>query len=404
MSRFIVVGSKAGELDGEAASAIARADVVYGPERARAAVGDDRFHPWPDRFADVLTAFDQTHANGKPVIGVVASGDPLHFGIGGTLVRRYGAAAVHVVPAPSSFARAAARLGWPQDEVGCLSLHGTAATGREVAALRQWVVPRRRLLVLSRDGDTPGQIARLLSEMGFGRSRLTVIEAMDGPGERSREAVADAFALSGIDALNVVAINCVAGPDATWHPLVGGLPDDTFANDGQLTKADVRALTVARLRPRPGGVMWDVGAGCGSVGLEWLRASSGGELVAVERSPSRCELIRTNLSHFGLGGVSVVEGAVPDALADQPTPDVVFIGGGLSDPAVFGACWRALQPGGTLGANVVTLEGEAAVAELHAAHGGRLVRLTVSEAEAIGPFRGWRSAMPVTMWTVEKRA
>ena len=404
MSRFVVVGSRAGELDALALQALKGVGIVYGPERSRRAAGCVAFKAWPERFASVFAELDEIAASGGPPAGVIASGDPMHFGIGGTLVRRYGSDAVRVVPAPSAFSRAAARLGWPLEQVACVSLHGTSETGRGVESIRQVVCPRRRVLVLSRDGGTPREIARLLTREGFGRSTLTVLEEMDHEGERVRSAPADAFDMIDVAALNVVAIECADRLEASWQPLVGGLADEAFANDGQLTKSDIRALTVARLRPRPGGVMWDVGAGCGSVGIEWLRLSPAGSVCAIERSPARCELVRQNAASFGLSGIAVIEGEAPDALEGLSRPDVIFLGGGISDLAVFDSSWAALGGGGTLVANVVTLEGEAMVGQLHARHGGRLVRVAIAEAEAIGPYRGWRAAMPLTMWTVEKPA
>ena len=296
---------------------------------------------------------------------------------------------------------AAARLGWPLEATACVSLHGSDEGGRGVASLAQTVAPGRRILALSRDEATPAAVARWLSEQGFGRSTVTVLECLGGPGERVRRGRADALELNDVAPLNTVAIQCVADPDAAWHPLVSGLPDKAFLHDGQLTKEEVRALTVARLAPRPGGTMWDIGAGSGSVGLEWLRLSPGGTLVAIEPKVERCERIAANAERFGLP-VRVVQAAAPEGLDGLPSPDCVFIGGGLTSEGVVAAAWNALSSAGTLGANAVTLEGEAVLTQLHGAHGGRLTRLSVQRAEPVGPFRGWRPSMPVTLWSTTR--
>ena len=390
-----------GRLDPSANAALDGAEIVYAPARLAAGRRDPRVRPWPSPFSEGVDVVERERAAGRRV-AVLATGDPMHFGIGGTLARRLGADALDVRPAPSAFSLAAARLGWPLEDLGCLSLHGTGARGRGVEALAQWVAPGRRLLALSADGGTPAAAARWLAVRGLGASTVTVLERMGMEGERVRSARADAFGLDGIDPFNAIALECVAAPGARWHPLAAGLPDEAFEHDGRITKRDVRAMTLARLRPRPGGVLWDVGAGSGAVGVEWLRLSSGGRVHAVEPREDRRAMIARNAASFGLAGIGIVAGAAPDALEGLPRPDAVFIGGGIDTPGLAEACVEALPPGGTLVANAVTLEGEARLAALHATHGGDLVRAQLAHADAIGAFRGWRAAMPVTLWSWDK--
>ena len=400
--RVVVLGADAGGRMGKGArEALARAETVFGPRRLLDGLetGAERV-TWPSPLARGLDMLEAQQAGGRHV-AVIASGDPMHFGIGAVLAARLGPAVLDVRPSPSAFSLAAARLGWALEGVACVSLHGGEAMGRGVATLAQHAAPGRRVIALTTDGDTPGEVAAWLTARGFGASRLAVLERMGAADERVRGAVAEGFALDTIDPLNTLAIECVAASDATWHPLVSGLPDDAFAHDGQLTKAEIRALTVARLMPRPGATLWDVGAGSGSVGLEWLRLSPGGRLVAIEPREDRRAMIAANLARFGLRA-DIVAGEAPAALRGLPAPDVAFVGGGVSMPDVAEAVWAALPPGGTIGANAVTLEGEARLAALHAERGGTLTRLAVQRAEKVGPWRGWRAAMPLTLWSATR--
>ena len=400
---FLVVGTGLNGLDENARTAIRAVDRVFGPSRASGWLTDVPYTPWPKRFTDVFAELDELNER-DVTVGIVATGDPMWFGIGSTLTRRYGADAVKIVPSPSAFSLAAARMKWPLEHIACVSLHGTATNGRSVAALSQHVAPNTKIIALSAGQTTPGEIAHWLTERGFGQSTMTVLERMGTNDERIRSMQVSDFDLNGIADMNVVAIECDVASGASWHAMTGGLPNDAFTHDGQLTKADIRAMTIARLRPRAGGVMWDVGAGCGSVGIEWLRLSPNGTVHAVEPKRERADMIATNRKAFGLSGLEIIEARAPDALDSLPAPDVVFIGGGIIDPAITQTCWSALRSGGTIAANVVTLEGEARLAQLHKQHGGRLTRVSISHAEKIGPYRGWRPAMPVLMWSAEKRA
>jgi precorrin-6Y C5,15-methyltransferase (decarboxylating) len=233
-------------------------------------------------------------------------------------------------------------------------------------------------------------------------SRLTVLEALGGPRERIRSVTAGSFDLDGIDPLNLIALEVVAGVDARILPVATGLDEDWFSHDGQITKADIRAITLSGLAPRAGELLWDVGAGSGSVSLEWCLAHRRNRAIAFEEKPERAQRIATNRLALGALPVEIVEGAAPASLAGQPAPDAVFIGGGLGDAGVFEAAWTALKPGGRLVANVVTLEGEARLAALFQSHGGSLRRLGVAHLDRVGPLHGWRTAMPVTQWRVVK--
>jgi precorrin-6B C5,15-methyltransferase / cobalt-precorrin-6B C5,C15-methyltransferase len=340
------------------------------------------------------TFADLEARRGRKVV-VLASGDPMHFGVGASLARHFPPQEMRVLPAPSSFSLVCARLGWAGDEVECLSVHGRAPD-----ILRRHISPGARLIVLSHDGRTPDLIAELLRELGYGPSRLWTFEHLGGGAERRIEGTAEAWPEMSFAVLNTVAIACAPGPDATAWPCVPGLPDEAFESDGMLTRRDVRAATVARLVPLPGQRLWDVGAGSGAVAIEWLRALRHGQAVAIERDPERCARIERNAQRLGTPELVVTQGSAPAALEGLPPPDAIFLGGGLSEPGLLERCWQALPQGGRLVANVVTLEGEQALLAWRAKVGGELVRLMVARAEPVGRFDGWRAAMPVTQLAV----
>jgi precorrin-6Y C5,15-methyltransferase (decarboxylating) len=333
---------------------------------------------------------------GQPTC-VLATGDPFHYGVGAELARLVPADEFIGYPQPSAFSLAASRLGWPLAECACLTLHG-----RRLERIIPHLQPGARLLVLSWDGTTPGQLAELLAARGFPESRLTVLEAMGGPRERRRGAVAGTFPVEAVDPLNTVAVEVVAGPGAWVVPLAPGLDDDWFETDGQLTKAEIRAVTLAALRPQIGQTLWDVGAGSGSVSIEWCLRHPANRAVAVEASEVRAGRIGRNALALGVPDLTVVRGRAPEALAGLPAPDAAFIGGGVSDPAILAAVLAALPAGGRLVANAVTLESEAVLLAAYARHGGTLRRLSVARADPVGALHGWRPAMPVTQWALTK--
>ena len=343
----------------------------------------------------VETMRDIAAHRGRRVV-VLASGDPLWHGVGTTLLRHFERDEMIVLPHSSAYSLAAARMRWPLAECTTLTLHG-----RPIERLALFLTPGARLLILSEDGSTPERVSDFLAARGWGESRLTALEAMGGGAEHRREGLARDWLHGRIADLNTLAVECVAGPGARPLSHMAGLPDDAFRHDGQITKRTVRAATLAALAPLPGERLWDVGAGAGSIAIEWLRGG-GGSAMALERESSRTALIAENAALLGVPELAIVTGEAPAALAGLPAPDAVFLGGGLATPGLFEAAWRALKPGGRLVANAVTLEGEARLLAWHQAHGGRLIRVSVAEAERLGAHHAWRMLMPVTQLTLVK--
>ncbi|MFO0998035.1 MAG: precorrin-6y C5,15-methyltransferase (decarboxylating) subunit CbiE [Alphaproteobacteria bacterium] len=330
-------------------------------------------------------------------VAVLATGDPMSFGIGVALSRRFPTAEMMIVPAPSAFSLACARLAWPLQEVELVSLHS-----RPLETLHLHLAPGARVLALSADGHTPSRIAGALMTNGYGRSRMTVFEHMGGIDERRVEASADEWGERVTADFNTVAIECQAGPNARAYSRLAGLPDDAFLHDGQLTKREVRAATLAALGPLAGETLWDVGAGCGSIAIEWLRGARLTEAFAIERDAARAQIIAENALRLGVPRLSIVNGTAPGALTSLARPNAVFIGGGLTEPGLAEACWSSLLPGGRLVANAVSLEGESVLSRLRESITGNLTRLAVSRAEPVGSFNAWRPLMPVTQLFAQK--
>ncbi|MEV8508121.1 precorrin-6y C5,15-methyltransferase (decarboxylating) subunit CbiE [Actinoplanes sp. NPDC051475] len=388
-------------LSGTATAALKAADVILGGDRQLALlpaeVTGERV-PWPSPLLPALPGLLDEHRGRR--IAVLASGDPMFHGIGATLSRlatTQGTTAetLRVIPHPSSVSLAAARLGWPLADVDVLSL-----VSAPVEELHLLVHPGRRILVLSRDAGTPALVAELLTGRGYGDSTLTVLAQLGGERETTRTGPAASLDLTGVDPLNVVAVECGRGGAA--RPLTPGLPDDAYDSDGQLTKREVRAVTLALLGPQPGELLWDVGAGSGSIAIEWMRSHRACRAVAVESSPERAGRVEANAAALGVPKLKVVVGRAPGGLAGLPAPDVVFIGGGVTRDGVVEAAWEALPAGGRLVANAVTLESEAVLAAWYAKLGGELTRVAVNRASPVGGFTGWRAMMPVTIWSVVK--
>lgn len=383
----------------EAKAAIGAADLVFGGERhldlARPAIRGEE-HRWLSPFERSVEAV--LAARGRPVV-VLASGDPFFYGVGVTLSRRIARAEMRVLPAPSAFSLAASRMGWALQDTACVSLHG-----RPVDLIRPHLHPGSRILALTSDSDGPAALAALLCESGFNRSTLTVLEALGGTRERVSHHRADAFSLADADMLNVCAVEVVASGDARILAYTPGLDDALFEHDGQITKREVRALTLSALAPRRGELLWDIGAGSGSIGIEWMLADPSLRAVAIEGNAERAARIRRNASNFGVPGLAVVEGAAPQALAGLAMPDAIFIGGGGSEAGVMAAALAGLKPGGRLVANAVTTEMEAVLLAHHARLGGSLIRIDIARAAPLGQMTGWRPAMPVTQWSWRKPA
>jgi precorrin-6Y C5,15-methyltransferase (decarboxylating) len=371
---------------------IESAEIVFGGRRhltLAASLIRGASRPWPSPFDGA--AEEVLRHRGRQVC-VVASGDPFQYGVGAVLARHVDAREMTVVPAPSAFSLAAARLGWSLPECVLLSLHG-----RALDLIRPHLQPHARILALTSDGEGPATLTALLKETGFGASRLTVLEALGGPRERIRATTAAEYALGSVEALNTVAIEVDAAPGARVLARIAGLADDLFEHDGQITKREIRAVTLSSLAPRRGELLWDIGAGSGSVGIEWMLADPTMRAIAIERRPDRAARARRNAAAFGVPGLEIVEGAAPATLNGLAPPDAIFIGGG-AEAGVLDAATRALRTGGRLVVNAVTLETEALLLARHAAFGGELIRIAMSRAGEVGEKTGWRAAMPVTQW------
>ncbi len=371
------------------------AEVLVGGERHQAlaeGIGAERL-TWPSPFDALIE--ELRARRGKRVV-VLASGDPLWFSVGARIGRRIDPAEIVYHPHVGAFQLAAARMGWSMADVETLTVHG-----RPVEQMIAFIQPDQRLLILTTGEETPAQIARFLVERGFGQSRMTVLANMGGENEQRFEGVAESWKHV-VPPFNTLAVECIAAPDAALLPRVPGLADELFTHDGTMTKREVRAVTVAKLMPMRGALLWDVGAGCGSVAVEWMRAARYARAIGIEPRPDRRAMAGANALALGTPKLELVEGEAPAALVGLPAPDAVFIGGGLSEE-VFAAAWEALKPLGRLVANAVTLESEAMLAGLQAAHGGELVKLSVARAEEIGGMRGWKPLRPVTQWSLVKR-
>nr|WP_323777515.1 precorrin-6y C5,15-methyltransferase (decarboxylating) subunit CbiE [Amylibacter sp.] len=377
-------------------------------EAAEVIIGGDRHHSlsdhvtaervaWPSPF-DALIDTLQGY-KGKRVV-VLATGDPLWYSVGARIGRSIPPSEITYHPQLSAFQLAAARMGWSMPDVEMLTVHG-----RPVEQMIAFIQPDQRLLILTTGAQTPAQIAKFLTERGFGKSQMTVLAAMGGKDELRFDGLAESWAHE-VPAFNTLAVECVAAEDAALMPRVPGLADELFQHDGTMTKQEVRAVTLAKLMPMRGALLWDVGCGCGSVAVEWMRAARFSHAIGIEPRADRRLFAAQNAAALGAPKLELVDGSVPSALDGLTAPDAIFIGGGLSRET-FDACWQALRPLGRLVCNAVTLESEGLLIALHKEHGGQLVKLQVNRAEPIGGpdtgLTGWRPLMPVTQWSLVKR-
>jgi precorrin-6B C5,15-methyltransferase / cobalt-precorrin-6B C5,C15-methyltransferase len=381
--------------------AIERAEVIVGAPRHLALLPagspvNGRRIPLPSPLLPSLPELIAAHADAGLV--VLASGDPMFFGIGSTLARLLGPARLRVLPHPSSVSLAAARLGWPLDDLDVVSL-----VGRPHELLHPLLQPGRRVLALTARETAAADVRALLGARGFGASPVTVLADLGGDEERVTAVGGPGEGDGPHSRLAVVAIECRLDPAAAPLPRVPGLPDDAFEHDGQLTKRELRALALAALAPVPGQLLWDVGAGSGSIGIEWMRVHPASRAIAVEPRDDRRARIARNAAALGVPGLRVVAGAAPPALAGLDAPDAVFIGGGVTTPGVLDACWDAIAPGGRLVANAVTLEGQAVLADWWHRLGGTLTRIGVERADGLGTLTTWRPALPVVQWSMHKK-
>jgi precorrin-6B C5,15-methyltransferase / cobalt-precorrin-6B C5,C15-methyltransferase len=381
----------------KARAAILSADEVIGSDRQLASLPGDAppRHAWPSPITPLI---DELVTREAGAICVLASGDPMLHGIGATLARRLPRGRLTVMSHASALALACARMGWPEAEVELIS-----AVGRPPDVVARMLQPGRHLVVYSTGENGPAEIARVLCNRGYGPSAFVVMEQLGAGGESIIESTADTFGGQPVDPLHAIAITCVRAPTTTLLPLVPGLPDEAYDHDGALTKRHVRAATLAALAPTPNALLWDIGAGSGSIAIEWLRAEATARAIAVEARAERAQRITRNAEQLGVPALELIIGAAPEILAGLDPPDAVFIGGGVTTAGVVATAWEALAGGGRIVANAVTLEGEQALIAARAAYGGDLVRLDVSHAEPIGSFTAWRPALPVVQWSAEKR-
>jgi precorrin-6B C5,15-methyltransferase / cobalt-precorrin-6B C5,C15-methyltransferase len=379
-------------LSSAAQQAIAQAELLVGGARHLALAGKVKGETlaWPSPLQDAFPAI--LARRGEPVV-ILATGDPFFHGVGSLLTEKIDPPEIMVFPAPSAYALAAAKLGWAGQDCLRISLHG-----RGLERIIPHLHPGVKILALSWDGTTPQKLAQLLTKTGFGSSQLVVLEALGGPREKIRASQADHFAIDDINALNTIALAVSAASGPRVIPFTPGLPDDWFEHDGQITKRDIRAVTLSALMPLHGQLLWDVGAGSGSVGIEWMLSDPSCRTIAIEARADRGARIQRNALALGVPDLKIVEAEAPAALAGLPTPDAVFIGGGATDPGVLEEAMRALKPNGRLVVNAVTLETQALLIERHKRHGGDLVQLSVARVDAVGSFHALKPAMAVLQW------
>jgi precorrin-6Y C5,15-methyltransferase (decarboxylating) len=350
--------------------------------------------PWPTPLAQAFPAI--CARRGSPV-AVLASGDPFCYGVGNKLLRHVPAEETLCLPAPSAFSLACARLGWPLQDTATISF-----CGRPIEPLAPLLQPGARILALSADASTPAALAAFLRSRGFGPSVLHLLEALGGPREQIRTGPADGFDLGAVDALNLVAIEVAAAPGAQVLPLSAGLADEVFEHDGQITKREIRAVTLSTLAPRRGESLWDIGCGSGSIAIEWMLRHPANRAIAIDENPERAARAARNAASLGVPGLEIITGRAPASLAGLPRPDAIFIGGGAQDDGVLDAAWAALKPGGRIVANSVTVETDALLIAARARLGGTLTRLSVERLDQIGSMHGFRPAMTVTQWAAAK--
>jgi precorrin-6Y C5,15-methyltransferase (decarboxylating) len=401
MPRWLsIVGIGEDGVDGLSAVAkhlVGTAELVVGGARHLAmadALIDGRRLTWASPLDATLQEI--ARHRGRAVV-VLASGDPFHFGIGKQLAAIAGPEEFICLPQPSAYSLAAARLGWSLQDVALVTLHGRAQEG-----VIRYLQPGGRILALSWDGTTPARVAALLAARGMGASRIAVLEAMGGPREKLRHTIADQFDIDDVAPLNTIAVEVSCAHGAMTLPFAPGLDDACFENDGQLTKREIRAVTLSALAPRHGELLWDVGLGAGSVAIEWLLRNPSLRAIGIESRADRADRAARNAASLGTPELAIVRGAAPLALQGLAAPDAVFVGGGMGDDGVFEAVWGALKPRGRLVVNAVSLETESRLGDLFRAHGGELIRLQVARADRVGSMYGWRPAMPVTQWRVIK--
>lgn len=379
-------------------SALARshlqcAMVVVGGKRHLSMVSRDEVKEKLQWSSPIENTIQEIISRKGESVCVLASGDPMCFGIAVTLLRYIPLEEMTIIPTPSAFSLACAKLGWALTEVETISL-----CGRDPALLNYYLYPQGRLLILSEGKQTPTLVAKMLVQRGYGDSEITVLEHMGGDKERIITGIASSWDVSDIAELNVIALTCIASPHSLPLSRLAGLSDSAYHHDGQLTKKEVRSVTLAALSPLPGQLLWDVGAGCGSISIEWLRSHPRCRAIAIEKNSKRLQYLRDNAAALGVPHLKIISGEAPTALTDLPQPDAIFIGGGVSVPQMLETCWESLPRGGRLVANTVTVEGEYKLLQWQKELGGELIRIGIQRAEPVGTFLGWKAMCPITQW------
>ncbi len=380
-----------------ALSLINHAEILVGGLRHLSMLPQDDLQEKLIWKSPINTSIEEILQHRGKSICILASGDPMCYGIGNTILRHIDISEITIIPTPSTFSLACSRLGWSLNQVETLSL-----CGRPPALLQSYIYPGAKLLILSEGKNTPAIVADILTKRGFGASKITVLERMGGTQERILEGIAGIWQEVEIADLNAIAVDCIADVGVFGLSRLPGLPDNAYHHDGQLTKREVRAVTLSTLAPKPGELLWDVGAGCGSISIEWMRTHPRCRAIAIEQNSARLQYIADNATALGTPNLQIIHGKSPELLKDLPQPDAIFIGGGVTAEGLFDICWDALRIGGRLVANVVTIEGEQKLFAWREQVGGELIRVAIQRAEPIGKFWGWRAIAPVTQWVVIK--
>lgn len=378
-------------------SLVEQAEVLVGGSRHLSMLPENDTREKLIWSSPIATSVEEIIERRGQSVCILASGDPMCFGIGVTLTRRIPITEIIIIPAPSAFSLACSRLGWALQEVEILSL-----AARPISIIHPVIYPGARLLILSEGRNTPAIVAQTLVDRGFGDSKITVLEYMGGQREGVVEGIARSWEATKIASLNTIAVECIADADILHLPRIAGLPDIAYHHDGLLTKREVRAITLAALAPIPGQMLWDIGAGCGSISVEWMRTHPRCWAIAIEQNESRLNYIVDNAASLGTPNLRIIHGEAPAALQGLQPPDAIFIGGGATVEGMFDTCWQALRRGGRLVANAVTVESEQKLLEWHNQVGGSLRRIAIQRAEPVGKFLGWKAMAPVTQWSVVK--
>jgi precorrin-6B C5,15-methyltransferase / cobalt-precorrin-6B C5,C15-methyltransferase len=394
MAKWLTIGGMGDDgfdgLSPRAQTSLRHATHIVGSRRLQSYLPgfNAKLHEWPQPFSDALARIEPLR--GHPT-AILATGDPMNYGVARKLLERISKDEIEIIPHVGAFSLAAAHLGWSLPDCDTLTLHG-----RDAANIEAFIQPGARLLVLTADETTIPIVCERLARRGFGKSEVTVLQNLGGPSERMSSFAADAMPPDAFSPLNTLAIHCRAGAGAHILSRAPGLPDEAYQHDGKLTKRELRASAIAALSPAPDQLLWDVGAGCGSIGIEWMRVCRGCEAIAFEHADDRLKMIATNADRLGTPRLKIVAGAAPGTYAGQPAPDAVFIGGGMGTDGVIAQAWDALKPGGRMVAHAVTIEGEMHLYDFQAAHGGDLTRIEVSMLHAVGPYRAMKPRMAVT--------